>query len=132
MVRARRAQSSLEFVIVIGAMVLFLILLLAGISEQQGIKAAQERTFLVKDLAISVQHELVLAAGARDGYERVFELPQTLINQEYAISLVEGLVYVATADGKQSLALPVPTINGTLVKGNNRIRKQSGGVFVNA
>lgn len=130
--KTKYGQSSLEFVIVVGAMVFFFIVLLAGISEQQGIKAAQERAFLVKDLAIGVQQELVLAAGAREGYERVFTLPQTLINQEYNISLVSGAVYVATADGKHSLALPVPPANGTLVKGDNKIRKQSGGVLVNA
>ncbi len=127
-----RGQSSLEFIMLAGAMVFFFLLVLSAISEQQETKAAAERRFLVKDTALAVQQELVLAAGARDGYERTFTLPLTLLNQEYTITLVDGLVHVNASAGKEQLALPVPRVQGTLAKGENRIRKQAGTVLLNS
>src|SRR3989344_8424476 len=112
-------------------MVFFLIMMLMGVADSQEKRAEQERSFLVKDTAIGVQHELVLAAGAHNGYERTFTLPLTLLNQAYTVALVDNLVYLSTADGKHSLALPIPQVNGTLILGDNRIRKTDGRVYLN-
>ncbi len=127
----RHAQSSLEFVILVAAMVFFFLMILAAVSEQHGIRAEKERAFLVKDTAIGVQHELVLASGAQDGYERTFTVPPTLLNHPYNLTLVDDFVYIALANGRESLALSVPKVNGTLIIGANTIRKIDGRVFVN-
>lgn len=128
----KRGQSSLEFVILCAVMLVFFLSFLAAISQQQGARAFEQRDFLVKDTALQVQQELVLAAGARDGYERAFELPQELLNHAYTVTLAGNLVQVQTVDGKHSIAFAVPTANGTIVVGKNTVQKVNGGVFVNA
>lgn len=127
----RQGQSSLEFVIIVGAMLLFFIIVLMNVSEQREVRAEEERAFLVKDTVISIQQELVLAAGARDGYERTFTLPENVINQAYNVSIIGDLVYLSTENGKHSLALPVPDLNGTLIIGRNTVKKLNGRVLLN-
>ena len=127
----RRGQSSLEFVILCAAVLAFFLLFIAAISQQQGARAFEQRDFLVKDAALQIQQEIVLAAEARDGYERMFTLPPDILNHAYRVTLEGNLVQVQTVDGKHSLALAVPSLNGTIVVGNNRIRKSNGGVSVN-
>lgn len=130
LLRMRTGQSSLEFVILCAAVLMFFLLFLAAISEQQGARAFEQREFLVKDTALQVQQELVLAANARDGYERTFELPHELLNHAYTVTLAGNLVQVQTVDGKHSLALAVPTVNGTIVVGKNMVRKINGTIVV--
>ena len=127
----KRGQSSLEFVILCGVVLAFFLLFLAAISSQQGARAFEQRDFLVKDVALQVQQELVLAAGAREGYERMFELPPELLNNAYTVTLEANLVQVQTVNGKHSIAFAVPTANGTIAIGKNTIRKVNGSVLVN-
>jgi len=73
--RRRRAQSSLEFIILIAFLVIiflgFASVIGARISEQQ----AANRHELLIQVADKIERELILASRVSPGYGREFELP---------------------------------------------------------
>jgi hypothetical protein len=126
-----KAQSATEFAILLGAILFIFISLLAVFQQNLSIKAKANRDKEIQEIALQVQNELNIAQDSTNGYQRTFILPNTLINKEYDITLVNNLVYLNTPDGKHALALPVPIVTGTIMKGNNIIKKLNETIFLN-
>jgi hypothetical protein len=127
-----RAQSSTEFFILIGAFMFMFIVILGVIQENIAQKAIEKRTLEVQELALTAQNELNIAARATDGYSRQFILPQTIVNIDYNLTLVDNnTIYLTTIDGKNALALPGQAVVGDFVKGANTIRKSGGIIYLN-
>lgn len=126
-----KAQSSVEFIILIGAVLFFFSALLLVFSENIGEKSKSNREKEFQELALTIQNELNLAAKTADGYQRTFYLPEKILNYEYLINLTDGSVYMRTVDGKYASAFPAPEVQGQLVKGPNIIRKSEGIVYLN-
>ncbi len=126
-----KAQSALELLIIIGAVLFVFISLMFIFQQNLAQKSIEERNSRALEIALSVQNELNIAASARDGYERNFELPSKIIGHDYNISIVEEQVYLQTTDGKISLALPAQNVTGQIQLGQNIIKKSNGQIFLN-
>ncbi len=127
----KRLQTSLEFIIMIGFVLMFFSVFLLIIQENISRKLEQKQNREVNELASEIQYEINLALETSDGYYREFSIPEKVANRDYNIRVAEGLVYLNTTDGKYAVALPIPEVNGTLQNGTNTIRKQNGEILLN-
>ena len=127
----KRAQTAVEFIILISFVLLvftmFFLLIQSNLSDNKKYMSTRE----VKELALTVQEEINLASDSVDGYYREFKIPLVAGNEDYDINLTEGFVYIRTKSGRNSIALPVRVVEGNILKGDNFIKKQNGGVKLN-
>ncbi len=127
----KRGQSSIEFLILVGA-VLFIFIIFLGLFQQNiGQKTIEKRNHEVTELALTVQNEINLASEASNGYRRQFTIPQKILGSDYDINITSGSVYVRTRDGKHALAIPVQNVTGDMNKTINNIRKVNGTIYLN-
>ncbi|MCH7568389.1 MAG: hypothetical protein IIA87_03125 [Nanoarchaeota archaeon] len=131
MTTIRKAQSAIEFVILVGAVFFFFIIFLFAIQSNISDKIRENLNLAVQEIALTVQDEINLASESSDGYYRKFNIPEKVINLDYEINVTEGLVYVRTSNGKYAIVLPVADVSGEIQKGDNVIRKESGAVSLN-
>ncbi|MBS3088689.1 hypothetical protein J4402_02815 [Candidatus Pacearchaeota archaeon] len=127
----KKSQSAMEFMIIAGAMFLAFISVLLVFQQNLLVKSEEKQRLEVQEIALAVQNEINLAIDSTDGYYRNFTIPEKIINQDYTITVSEGLVYIITDDEKHSIALPIPPVNGTIQKGPNIIRKQNSIIYLN-
>lgn len=123
-------QVSLEFVFLVALAFTVMVVFMASTrSEFDWVRTEQERS-LVKDVSVTVQHELILASGVKDGYIREFSIPIQLDDSiEYNITVIGNTMITMTDD--YEYVLNVPTVNGSLIKGNNQINKSGGIIYLN-
>jgi len=127
-----KAQSAIEFVILVGAVLFFFVVFLLAVQFNISDKARENRNLVVQEIALRVQDEVNLASQSSDGYYREFKIPENVLGLEYDINLTEDLVYVRTTNGKYAIALPVTEVIGNVLKGDNVIRKDTGQVYLNS
>jgi hypothetical protein len=127
----KKAQSSIEFTILAGFILLFIISFAYVLNENMSDDVRQRRDLMVNNILISAQDEISLASKSRDGYFREFQLPNKIDNIDYNISIIGGSVYVIMEDGKNSGILPVASVMGQPVRGDNLIKKQNGIIYLN-
>jgi sensor histidine kinase regulating citrate/malate metabolism len=125
-----KAQSSIEILMLVGAMMAIFLSFLYVFQQNLTQKSSEQRVFEVQELATFLQNELNIAASASNGYERMFNLPAKIIGQDYSIEILDDFVYIQTNDGI-SLALPAQTIIGQPLQGTNTIRKVNGAICLN-
>ena len=130
--KTKRSQSSLEFIILIGAMLFFFLLFAFAIQLNIADKTKEKRALILKDTASIVQDEINLAYASSDGYSRQFSLPLTIISKNYTIQIIGNFVYAKTGDNKQSISLTVQNVTGQPSPGQNAIRKTDGKVYLNS
>jgi len=94
-------------------------------------KSQEKKTIVIKDIVRTVQEEIDLAVKSSNGYRREFKIPEKIINNDYEISIFEGIVYAKTTDQKHAIAVNVKNVTGTITKGTNLITKQNGIVYLN-
>ncbi len=127
-----KSQSAIEFVILTGVVIFFLILFLIGINESMSEKTRQERMNQVKEIAITIQNEINLASQSTNGYQRTFTIPQNIDGQNYQATITEGMIYIKTNNEKYATALPVQNTTGQPLIGENTIQKKQGTVYLNS
>ena len=127
----KKAQGSIEFIVITGFILVMFIVILGVIQERSIEKSKEKREIALKDTAKNIQKEINLAFESTNGYTRSFEVPGKIINAEYNITLVKGLVYLETLDKKNAIALPIPEITGIIKNGTNTIRKINNTVIIN-
>ncbi|MEK6844618.1 MAG: hypothetical protein AABX83_04305 [Nanoarchaeota archaeon] len=130
---AKRGQSAIELFILIGAVMFFFVVFLFAIESQSADKTREHLNLAGRDIALSVQDEIIFASQSSNGYMREFDVPSKMDGGvDYDINLVDGFVYLKSADGRYALALPVLNITGNVNKGKNIIQKQNGMVYLNS
>jgi hypothetical protein len=123
----KRAQSAIELVIVIAAVMFFVVLMINAIQDNTADKTRQNRNLAVQEIADTVESEISLAQSSSDGYYRNFTLPMTLLSGvPYNVILDANLVYVYTLDNKTTYAIPVSNYSGNVKLGVNNIQKVNG------
>src|SRR3989344_4387704 len=101
----KRAQSAIEFMIVIGAVLFFFLSFVYSIGLQKAEDIQEKKDLQVKDIILSVKDEINLASEASDGYGRYFIIPEKVSGYiDYSISVQGNLIYIATDDGKSAMA----------------------------
>ncbi|MEK6899167.1 MAG: hypothetical protein AABW79_03665 [Nanoarchaeota archaeon] len=127
----KRAQSAIEFMILIGVLLLLMTGFLAFVGNNISQKQIEQRTALMRSIADNIEQEIRLANSASNGYSRNLELPSTILGKEYAIDIIDSLLQIRTLDAKSSLAVPISNVTGTLTPGANIIRKVNNQVYAN-
>ncbi len=127
----RRAQTSLEFMILVGFILFFFVLFLFSLGASSSDKLYERQTLELESVAYTVQREVAFASTTSDGYERTVILPSQLVNLDYTLDVIEGSLYVHTTNGKHALAVPLLNVTGSFTPGTNTIRRINGTVFVN-
>jgi hypothetical protein len=127
----KKAQSGIEFLILIGAVFFFFVTLLMAFQLKIGDKNAEQRTNDVRDLAVSIRNEIDLASGTSDGYYREFSIPNSLSGIDYDVSINDSFIYLRTNDSKNAIAFSVQNVTGQPKKGTNIIQKKDGIVYLN-
>ncbi len=129
---SNRAQSALEFVIVVMAMLFLFVGLLVFVQERIASSKYESLSVAVREVALTVREEISLAQLSTDGYSRQFTLPGNINGYDYKINVTEDSVYVRTDDGRHAIALPVGEVIGDVVIGINSVSKTNNTVFLNA
>ncbi|MBS1266593.1 MAG: hypothetical protein MAG795_00560 [Candidatus Woesearchaeota archaeon] len=83
----RRAQSSVEFALIISFMFIVLTIFFSAASERLSEIQAQNDKILLEDFGSYLKNEIQLGAVAVNGYERQFEVPEKLAGREYIIKI---------------------------------------------
>ncbi|MBW2996246.1 hypothetical protein KY332_03025 [Candidatus Woesearchaeota archaeon] len=120
----------MEFVFLVGlAFMVMLVFISSTRSEFSTLRSEEERS-LVKDVAVMVQHELVMASNVEDGYIRIFEVPSKLDNSiDYEIQIAGNIIITNTTE--YEYVLNVPSVVGDIQKGDNTINKTDGVIYLN-
>ena len=127
----KKAQSAIEFIILVGAVFFFFIIFVLALQYNISDRTRENKNLAIREIALAVQDEINLASESTDGYLREFRIPEKVINLDYEINVTEGVVYVRTVDGKYAVSYPTPDVFGDVQKGTNTIRKIDGEVYLN-
>lgn len=132
----KRAQSAVEFMILIGAVLFFFVSFMYALSIQKADDIQEKKDLQVKDIVLTVKDEINLASEASDGYSRSFTIPNKIGGYlDYTISLEGNLIYVRTDDDRSAMAYPTVDVivsGAGINKGSsNTIRKNNGTIYLN-
>jgi len=117
-------QIAVEFSFMIMLAFVFLAVVLIIVGYYVDRASVQRREAALIDEAAYIQEELLLAAGAPDGYQRTFTIPHDVDGYEYVVSNAEGTLTISIKESV--LNKPIPPIIGILTKGSNTISKHDG------
>jgi len=124
-----KAQISAEFFIFLGLAFLIAVAFELASLEQLNDFRIQKENEAVKDLALKLQKELLIAAVVEDGYVRVFKIPDKLDSINYSLATQNSTI---TVKSKNSLYIvSIPNSVGNVSKGTNRINKTNGIIYIN-
>ena len=98
--KRKKSQSAVEFIILVGIVILFFTIFFVAINENQSDELKQKQTTHVNEIAFTVQEEIDLAFNAQNGYNREFEIPEKIKGQDYNIEITENSIYVQNSRGK--------------------------------
>ena len=126
-----KAQSAVEFIMILSFIIFSLTILSVIINEKISNNVRERDNQLLKITVLSIQDEISLASKASDGYLRSFRIPLDINGKDYKINITDGMIYARTLDGKNAIAIPVINITGDVKKGDNAIKKQGGLVYLN-
>ncbi|MBN1645449.1 hypothetical protein JW868_00240 [Candidatus Woesearchaeota archaeon] len=128
---SKYAQSSLEFIILVGFMTLLFMVFFSVVQESMG-KAREERVERkMAELTDLVHQEIRNADRVHSGYIRVFYLPDTIEGNHYDISVNYNKELVLDSQGKQHVVFLDSPVYGNLTKGRNIIATDRGRVYLN-
>ncbi|MBI2653447.1 hypothetical protein HYX02_01415 [Candidatus Woesearchaeota archaeon] len=124
-----KSQINVEFFILMG--LVFLVALsfeLASLDQLNDFRA-QKESEAVKDIALKLQKELLIAAAVEDGYVRIFEMPNKLDSINYSLIMQNSTIAVQSKNGYYFVAIPQAI--GNFTKGTNKINKTGGVIHIN-
>ncbi|MEK6892162.1 MAG: hypothetical protein AABX25_03180 [Nanoarchaeota archaeon] len=124
-----KAQVSVEFFILVGMAFLVAIAFEIAALDQLKDFRMQKESDSVKDIAIKLQKEVLIAASVEDGYVRTFTIPDQLDNINYTLTILNHTI---TVESKNSIyTVSIPNSIGNVTKGSNRINKTGGVIYIN-
>jgi hypothetical protein len=106
---------------IIGFTVIFSELYQDNLSDKQNL--------LIEDFAYSVQNEFVIAIQTKPGYTRQFEVPTKLEGFSYDVSINSNMLVFEYGDN--IFSLPIPKVQGNIVKGTNTIKNKNNTICLN-
>lgn len=127
----KKAQGALEFMILTSFLLLAFTVFFLIVNEQTQDKLKEKENLMIKQIVVSIQDEINLASQSTNGYERTFKIPENLNGENYTIGIGDDLVYIKTLDEKFAIALPIAKVEGNILKGTNKIKKENEVVTLN-
>jgi hypothetical protein len=86
----RKAQASMEFLILTAFMLIFFLIITIGIQHRMYIAHLAENEKIASELASVINNEAILASSVHDGYEREFLLPVLIDGANYSLQLYDN------------------------------------------
>lgn len=128
----KKAQTSIEFFVLIGALFFFFIVFLALLNATLTDKNFKKKDIAINEIANALIDEINLAQESGEGYYREFRLPVTILEFNYNATLDFNSIYIISQDGKHAASFPISNVSGQpIVNNTNIIRKQNGMVLLN-
>jgi hypothetical protein len=124
-----KGQGAIEFIAIMGAVLFFFIIFFVVVSGNLEKKNLEKERIIAQSVALDLQTEIELATKSSEGYYREFSLPLNILGKDYDINISGSRVYVSV--GSYGISYKVLEVNGSVVKGQNVIRKQNRSVFLN-
>ena len=124
-----KGQISNEFFIFVGLSFLIAVSFEIASLKQLNDFNIRKESDAVKDVALKLQKELLLAASVEDGYVRIFSIPDKLDNANYTVTTQNSTITVESQNSLYILA--IPNAIGNLSKGTNKINKTGGVIYIN-
>ncbi len=124
-----KAQISAEFFVFLGLAFLIAIAFAIASLDQLNDFRIQKEQEAVKDLALKLQKELLIATNVEDGYVRVFEIPDKLDNIDYFLTVQNYTITIQSKNGFYFVS--IPRAIGNFSKGTNKINKTGGVIYIN-
>jgi hypothetical protein len=132
MLKTLKSQSAIEFMIILGFILIAFTVFFIVINETMEDKIDERMNLQLKEIARIVQEEIILASKSSDGYKREFNIPTSLNGINYQINVTDGMIYIRTEDLDEALSLRATPIIGDVRIGENIIKKQGGQVILNS
>lgn len=135
--KTRRAQTSMEFVLLTGFMLMAFLTFYIIIQSQLLAANRDNVDNAVKQVEVLVVNELKVAESVTDGYYREFTLPYRVSGVDYNISIFSGPgstpEIVTKYSGKERVYfVPQVYVDGasTVGMGKNNISKENGVILI--
>lgn len=126
----KKAQTGIELMVIFGFVLFFFITFFTIIQFNIGEKNLEKERLIAQNIALDVQNEINLAAGASEGYSREFKIPGNILGKDYGIRIVGGSVYV-NISGRVGVSYSIVNVTGEVNIPDNIIRKKGGVVYLN-
>ena len=123
-----KAQISNEFFVFIGLTFFIALAFEIASLDQLNDFRIQKESEEVKDIALKLQKELLIASAVEDGYFRTFVLPDNLDGIDY--SLITQNSTIAVQSKNSLFIVSIPYIIGNASKGANTINKTGGVIYL--
>ena len=124
-----KAQISAEFFIFLGLAFLVAIAFEIASLDQLNDFRIRKESDAIKDMALKLQKELLIAATVEDGYVRKFTIPETLDRADYTLTTINSTITVGSVNGLYIVSIPQAI--GNVSKGTNTINKTGGVIYIN-
>ena len=124
-----RAQGAIELLVLWAFAIMFFIIIMFAVNDNIYSQNQKEDLLNIDNLATTTSQEFMLAAAASEGYQRNFNIPQTMYGRNYTIATNDNFLMIQL--GKEAASYPIPQINGTIKKGANILRKANGQIYLN-
>jgi len=131
--RTRKAQTSMEFVILTGFMLLAFLIFYVIIQSKLVEANTNSIDSAAKQVETLVVNELKVAESVTDGYYREFELPQRVNGMDYTVKIIPGVSdtpeIVVRYNGRERVYFVSQTYVSNLSrvsKGLNNVSKSNG------
>ena len=125
-----KAQVSTEFFIFLGMSFLIAMAFIITSLDQLKDSRIQKEDAAVKDVALKLQKELLIAANVEDGYVRTFTIPDTLDRINFSLSTQNSTIVVQSKNSYYLMTIPKSI--GNVSKGTNIINKTGGMIYINS
>ena len=128
----RKSQSSMEFVILVGFMLLVIVIFFS-IASSRVLKAREDANGVIaEDLAKYAYREIEIAKSVNNGYIRTFSLPNKLVGNNYDIKIVDNKELIVNFLSKEHVLFLPGDVDGNISRGSNKIKKIDGVVHISS
>lgn len=130
----RKAQSAIEFMIMISVVMIMFATLYAVFSGKRARAFRRETRLQAGAIADRISYEFDLALVQGNGFSKNFQLPLEIGTQDYNVTLLEGdrgtFIFVEWGENSVNSYSAAPKIIGNLENGANRIENEEGVLHV--
>ena len=129
----KKGQIALEFIFLIGIGLVMLLIFLVIVGTLGKEKTDEKSYAELDDLGKTIQQELILASNMEYGYNRKMNIPTAVNNRDFTVTtgnISEHNSYLSIDFQGHSIYYIIPSISGTIEKGDNIIKKDEDGVKI--